>query len=492
MNEQADNRFTITKYNLPNSKNSSGTTSLIRNKLKFDDGIKWKYFCKIRNDLIKSYFRSVDMVHINLTIPENKTKVKQIADCLRIEFRYPVDTNHYFEKLVILAIQSIRRNLTRSQNNKLIKSKDLSSIVKDNIPSDTNLLSLVIKDIIDNVIPLKNQMSSYSHSNMSNSGLPDLSIFISKDPLLFPQANNNNRQDYSINKNFGDCPSIPFFLKEKIIHNIQKSRSCYQLSKINDTINVIEQYQNLLKLGHNALILSSRYVFERFYSNSSLHLMDFVLEQINKPKFLSQLSIQLFQSSTTMELSLNDHETLVPLLNITLGSLIKDFGFDPILYDISEIMYHFVSIKYPSLSKHGSINTNNNDNNNNNKNNNTFSGKHSTMDSSVVDSELESHLAKNKDIIVSSLSINPQIANKEVYKKVQIKYQTKVQDFNFPLLSNATPTIGEIITNCKQLFQIKKDLNLDIYYNDQIVRNDIKLANLFNDLNITMLCLELK
>lgn len=508
MTGETRNGFMITKYNLPNSKNSSGTTSLIRNKLNFDDGIKWNKFCKLRTYLIKSYFRSIDLVHINLNLPENKLKVKQIADCLRVEFDYPIDTGHYFEKLVILATQSMRRNLIRSQNNnnsnnsnsnsntknklnKLNETKESSPSPngKDDILSDTSLLSLVIKDIINDVIPIEDQKSHQTNSDTLHGGLPDLSIFITDDPLSCRTV--KNPQNCLINKNSEDSFFIPFFLKQKILHNVQKSRTCYQLSKIDDGINIIEQYQNLVRLGSGSLSLSSRYIFERFYSNSDLNLIDFVLEQISKPRFLSQLSFQLFQSSTTIKLSPNDQNMLISLLNITLGSLIKDFGFDPILYDISEILYHLILIKYPRLSKDSSNDIDNNKKKKKEKES-ALDSKLSRINSPDVDSDLESHLSKNKDIIVSSLSINPQIANKEVYKKVQIKYQTKVQDFSFPLLSNATPTIKEIVNNCKQLFQIDKDFGLNIYYNDEIIKSDVKLANLFNNLNIKILCLELK
>lgn len=501
MTKEKGGGFMITKYNLPNSKNSSGTTSLIRNKLNFDDGIKWNEFCKIRTCLIKSYFKSIDLVHINLTLSENKIKVKQIADCLRIEFNFSVDTGHYFEKLVILAIQSMRRNLIRSQNNssnrlnkldkldKLNKCKEFSPLSngKDSILSNTNLLSLVINDIINDVVPLKDQKSHQIDSNMIHGGLPDLSIFINEDPLS--RKTNKNSQNLLGDKNSKDFPFIPFFLKGKILRNIQKSRTCYQLSRIDsDRINIIEQHRNLIRLGRDSLTLSSRYVFERFYSNSDLNLVDFVFEQINKPKFLSQLSFQLFQSAITIKLSLHDQEMLLSLLNITLGSLIKDFGFDPILYDISEILYHLVLIKYPRLYK----NNNSHGIEEHDYDNTVLSGRSSKANTPDIDSDVESHLSKNKDIIVSSLSINPQIANKEVYKKVQIKYQTKVQDFNFPLLSNATPTIKEIVNNCKQLFQIKKDLELNIYYDSTLIKSDVKLANLFNDLNIKVLYLELR
>lgn len=91
--------------------------------MKFDDGIKWNKFCKLRTNLIKKNFESIDMTQINLNLNINKQKVDEIAECLRLEFEYSVTTRPEFQKLVILAIQSIRRNLIRAQNNKQIKLK---------------------------------------------------------------------------------------------------------------------------------------------------------------------------------------------------------------------------------------------------------------------------------------------------------------------------------------------------------------------------------
>ncbi|KAG0666196.1 hypothetical protein C6P44_003659 [Monosporozyma unispora] len=491
----SENGFMITKYHLPNCKSSSGTTALIRNKLRFDDGIKWNNLCKMRTELIKTHFHGMDMVHINLNLIENKDRVEEVADCLRVEFNYPKDTHPEFQKLVIMAIQSIRRNLIRAQNNKLNKRKQhehdlsqdpqpsqklqkLDTITINNIHNNnTSLISLVIKDVIDDVIPLKDQ--SKKEQSLAT-GFPDLNIFISDDPLLpkvSPEPSTIQKSKQAI--------SIPFFLKEKILNNIQKSRTCYQLSRFNQS-NIVFEYQNLIKLGETAITLTNRYIFERFYSNSNLNVIDFVLKQIMKPTFLIQLSSQLFQSSTTIKLSINDPnqtKMLITLLYITLGSLIKDFGFDPILYDISEILYHLIMMKYPNLSKND-ITSNNH--------NNTRSSRESSVTNTPTPIKSDSDIALDKNILISSLSINPQIANKEVYKQVQISYQSKMQDFNFPLLSNATPTIKEIINNCKQLFQIKIDLDLNIYYNNEIVKTDIKLANLFNDLNIKVLHLELR
>ncbi|CAL9734324.1 hypothetical protein MOSE0_E03422 [Monosporozyma servazzii] len=489
MTARTENGFMVTKYHLPNCKSSSGPTALIRNKLGFDDGFKWNKLCKMRTELIKSHFHGIDMIHINLNLVENKNRVDEVADFLRAEFDYPRDTKPEFQKLVIMAIQSIRRNLIRAQTNKSNQQKERPQQVHDQSPpnqikslshnkkldDDTSLLSLIIKDIIDDVIPLNGQ--SQKEQSLGN-GLPDLNMFIS-DSTLLPTV---SLEPSSIQKS-SQLLSIPFFLKEKLLNNVQKSRTCYQLSIFNKS-DILIEYQNLISLGETAINLTNRYIFERFYPNSNSNVIDFILKQTTKKTFLSQLSLQLFQSSTTIKLSRNiasETNTLISLLHIILGSLIKDFGFDPILYDISEILYHLIMMRYPHLSKNDS---------------NSKNYKISSRESSVVDTlapiKSGSESTIDKNILITTLSINPQIANKEVYKQVQISYQSKMQDFNFPLLSNATPSIKEIVNNCKQLFKIKMDLDLNVYYNNETIKTDIKLANLFNDLSIKVLHLELR
>lgn len=489
MTARTENGFMFTKYHLPNCKSSSGPTALIRKKLGFDDGVKWNNLCKMRTGLIKSHFHGIDMIHINLNLVENKERVEQVADFLRVEFNYPRDTKPEFQKLVIMAIQSIRRNLMRAQNNKSNQQKERLENVQDQpsqnhtksstnmkkLDNETSLISLIIKDIIDDVIPLTQQ--SQKEQNSGN-GFPDLNMFISDDPLL-PKVS----LEPSIIQKSRQFLSIPFFLKEKFLNNVQKSRTCYQLSRFNKS-SILTEYQNLIKLGETAISLTNRYIFERFYPNSNPNVIDFVLKQTTKQTFLSQLSLQLFQSSTTIKLSVtiaSEADILISLLHITLGSLIKDFGFDPILYDVSEILYHLIMMRYPHLSN----------NDNDPKNYSITSGESSGVDTlTPINSGADITLDKN--ILITSLSINPQIANKEVYKQVKISYQSKSQDFNFPLLSNATPSVKEIVNNCKQLFKIKMDSDLKVYYNNETIKTDIKLANLFNDLSIKVLHLELR
>ena len=90
-------------------KNSKGTTSLIRKKLKFDDVILWKRFSARRLQLVEQLSLG------SKKASEQNSSIKICAVTLLKEFNYPDSYLPDFDKLVRLAIQSVRRNRKRSE-----------------------------------------------------------------------------------------------------------------------------------------------------------------------------------------------------------------------------------------------------------------------------------------------------------------------------------------------------------------------------------------
>ncbi|SMN19935.1 similar to Kazachstania africana KAFR_0L00930 hypothetical protein [Maudiozyma saulgeensis] len=114
-----DNKFKI-------SKNSGhGTTHKIRDALNFTDSKKWKKFSSRRLALIDHFGLS------ERKASEQDDNIKQIAQILRNEFNYPLDSASDFEKLVTAAVQSVRRNRKRS------KKKTLSRITSNSTTTTT-------------------------------------------------------------------------------------------------------------------------------------------------------------------------------------------------------------------------------------------------------------------------------------------------------------------------------------------------------------------
>ena len=107
-----DSFTTSTSYKISKSTNSStgkGTTHKIRQILNFTDEKRWKQFSSRRLELIDKFGLS------ERKASEQDDNIKQIANMLREEFKYPMDSINEFEKLVTAAVQSVRRNRKRSK-----------------------------------------------------------------------------------------------------------------------------------------------------------------------------------------------------------------------------------------------------------------------------------------------------------------------------------------------------------------------------------------
>lgn len=500
-----------------NTPSSKGKTYRIRKELDFLDDHKWKRFSKRRLELINKFQLAT------FKASQQNENVKQIASILRTEFGYPINTSVSFERLVTAAVQSVRRNMkrpSRSKKNKesmspleisletpletpigtplempqilpslspfqmsplptlpiLQKKKEEINAISTKLPGENvklvdeplilkpeakveeynETIKSVIKDMVQNVIPLSQQ----SENDMFDG--PNLSIFTN-------QKENHEKLLLTANDHSQNADGIPFFLREKIIRSIQKSRTCFEL--IENTTTFCNS-KSLKLLGDSAYKTAAAYVMERFFSDMESSSMDYILSSALSDEQISEFTTDLFAPATRIDLKRISISAKVNLLWLTLGSIVKDFGFDPMLYDISETINYRITQRYPLASK-----------------------KREKIDSPLQVMSQKSQFVSNdttqRAAVLSTLSMKPQLANKDVYRKIIIKYGAKEQEFSFQLLSNSPPTLKEIIDNSKTLFSIKNN-HVKLYNDNKQVTHDITLAKLFNDFSTQNLHLELK
>lgn len=91
----------------------NGMTQVIRQKLHFTDESLWKRFSARRLELIDTLSLSEKKAS------EQDESIKEVANKLRIEYKYSEDTLPDFEKLLRAGIQSVRRNRKRIPKSKL-------------------------------------------------------------------------------------------------------------------------------------------------------------------------------------------------------------------------------------------------------------------------------------------------------------------------------------------------------------------------------------
>lgn len=481
-----------------NGKKFQTSTKDIRNLLGFEGQKKWKDFTNRRLQLIDTFKLSEDKAS------KQDTNVKQVANILRVEFNYPITTASHFEKLVVAAIQSVRRNKKRSikrqhirpsegeyQKTEKINTKtivktehSLPKLTKINsdiilsrrskhgssgilIPDETNsksflnlnesivqetydpsqdeIIKTVLSDIVNNFIPLSDQ------KKRSQNSLPDLSNFLS-----------NNDEDTELLININHNPETPFFLKEKLLQNIEKSRTCFEVSS---SIESLEKFTLVSRLGKSAYETSINFIFEKFCKHD-LNRIEFLTNRSNSIKFISSLSSNLFKSATRIEVATSlSVDSRVALLYLSIGSLIKDFGFEQTLYPLCELLIQHIFTQYPFPEL-------------------KLKGEQENLKTSK----------SSKDAILLTLPIEPHLASKELFKEVTIKYRDKKQIFTFPLLSNGPPTFTEIMKNCRTLFNISSLNNtpLGLYHEESLITDDDILAQLFKVISSQSLVLDIK
>lgn len=423
---------TSTNYKITKTTNNltgKGTTHKIRQILNFTDEKRWKQFSSRRLELIDKFGLS------ERKASEQDDNIKQIANMLREEFEYPMDSINEFEKLVTAAVQSVRRNRKRSkkkfenfvsnshshshvtststsssnssicspiEHKQELFTTTVSTSNNNNInTSDSGNISISSTDFPsvnnnDKAI-YSNQLSSSTGTtnttNHSNAGL--------KSPLLSPPPSVQGKTDGSriislpvtnyrsssscsipnsvssplslkrlqsntslstienqymltirslclelLNTNFDSLIKhrnnsnnirVPDFLLDKLINKIQNSKTFMVFINQNQNTGFQnDKWQNLKVLGEMCTKASISFVIERYFINQN------TISQDDKfsTDFLRQLSSALFNE--VFKHHNIDMFTQIKFLYFIIGAIVKDYGFDSILYPLNEIIHHLI------------------------------------------------------------------------------------------------------------------------------------------------------
>lgn len=423
---------TSTNYKITKTTNNltgKGTTHKIRQILNFTDEKRWKQFSSRRLELIDKFGLS------ERKASEQDDNIKQIANMLREEFEYPMDSINEFEKLVTAAVQSVRRNRKRSKKKfeNFVSNSHSHSHVTSTSTSSSNssicspiehkqeLFTTTVSTSNNNNINTSdsgnisvsstdfpsvnnndkaiysNQLSSStgttSTTNHSNTGL--------KSPLLSPPPSVQGKTDGSriislpvtnyrsssscsisnsvssplslkrlqsntslstienqymltirslclelLNTNFDSLIKhrnnsnnirVPDFLLDKLINKIQNSKTFMVFINQNQNTGFQnDKWQNLKVLGEMCTKASISFVIERYFINQN------TISQDDKfsTDFLRQLSSALFNE--VFKHHNIDMFTQIKFLYFIIGAIVKDYGFDSILYPLNEIIHHLI------------------------------------------------------------------------------------------------------------------------------------------------------
>lgn len=414
---------------------SGGITQTIRSHLNFQDDRKWKEFSNRRLELI-DHFKLSDK-----KASEQDDLIKNIANILRIEFNYPLENLSDFDKLVRAAVQSVRRNRKRSSKSRLKNDRFVSMNEKSDLMLKQNFTEMASNKVGLNTVIM---------STPPTAPLPTLSVSNNKDQILGQQEQQQPQNSPTENQQPSKTPppvtvvastakfQISDSVTKKILNFIDKSKTCLRLSNNDPQIHE----DNLLILGQSSIMSSISFVLERFFNDLPSNSIMYLLEKLQSVDTISKILKSIgFQLKDVMILN----DTLASNLFYKLvGSCIKDFGFDQLVYIIGEIFHEIILKEYPLIS---------------------------TQISKLT---IES-------LIAPTLSIIPSNADQEFNKKVVLKYNDKFFNFTYSPISSAPPTFMEILSNGKSAFELNtigKQLRLKT--KDREIVNDEELESLFN------------
>ncbi|CAI4060268.1 Vhr2p SKDI_05G1420 [Saccharomyces kudriavzevii IFO 1802] len=134
-------------------------------------------------------------------------------------------------------------------------------------------------------------------------------------------------------------------LRKLILSKIHNSRTCLDISKDEKHLDF---FTNLEILGQSSLRASISFVVESSFSHLPPSTRKYLTGRLSSIDFLSVLSQRLFTPATRQIFAdLSQEKIQVRVLDLILGSLVKDYGFDASLAPINEIIYHMTLHQYP-------------------------------------------------------------------------------------------------------------------------------------------------
>lgn len=436
---------------------------------------------------------------------EQDEEIQICARTLMQEFGFPSETLGEFDRLVRLAIQSVRRNKRRSEKRQEV------NLVKQRINTELDLDEIDIGDD-DDSLP-----SSASKRTKIETGSQDGLQFTSLDDdgNQPPHSKDSKPEDTAsrlavtslvapfIPTEYDRLPSLkhiytdPKFHKSanKILQIIKRSRTCFEFS--NSTKPTMNN-DLLEELGssciHSAVLLTLERWFDHLLPDSS----SYIKMRLKSNHTLATIVKKL--DSTSLEVDgLNDY-LASSLFKRLIGACAKDFGFDSPLNPLCDIFHNTILKDFPILTRDP---TGKED---------AVRSTYFTKDKPIIDSILPStvdfplstgelpippppasssvlpidsfktniHLSAtgndNTEVIMPTLP--SLIPNQTVSTPVKIKFQQKELTFNYNTASNAPPTLMELISNCKNAFGIvnaTRVLHLRDFQTKIVFKSDFEL-----------------
>lgn len=518
-------------------KSSNGATSVIRRRLHFADEALWKRFTTRRLQLVESLSLS------SKKASEQYDQINVCAHTLMSEFGFPDETLSEFDKLVRLAIQSVRRNKKRSEKRQALKilqeerktkrikfqqqresSKFFSSLVYDD-SEPTDAISDNEHGNAGSVASARSSTHSADGSIQGSSrlqsvgrygGISSNSSFGHNGSALSAHTDSHKRfaspsmSRLAINSLIApiipDHDKLPLIKKipqspefevssQKILQQIKRSKTCYDFSCSSGSQDNTASYEMLEEMGSACLSAAILFTLEKWFDHLLLDSASYIKLRMKSDLTLSLIVKNLDKSSA--EVNRLSNYVAAQLFKKLIGGCVKDFGFDSVLYPLCDIFRSVISKDYPLISKETKMHQWLSEQRRNGDGNDSISSANQSQSSEhhkfATLSARESTFSDNGITSPSSLpsilasplahTINlPPISR--TLKTVIISFNGRDMKLFYSPQSNAPPTVVELITNSRTAFGIsdtKRPLRIQNRKSGLFVNSDFELEKIFGD-----------
>lgn len=436
--------------NSKHSSSSNGTTSIIRKKLNFTDEALWKQFSSRRLQLVESLSLS------SKKASEQDEEIKVCATTLMNEFHFPESSLPEFDKLVRLAIQSVRRNKKRSEKRLASKLETLTSDDEqfshslkrprfegigggnrsdersdenDDSSHNLNLLSTILLEEENNklhknpTVGMRNTDYSMESDNVTNtlvatpktsSSVMDFSLLThtsnrSSDPKESENIDSRVAIDSLVAPVIQDADKLPSLKKlqenpefatesQKILHAIKNSKSCFEFSKNSgNEYSRTQNYDLLEEFGSSCINSAVLYTLEKWFD----HLLPDSSSYI-KLRLKSDLTLGLIVKNLdkeSVEVNRLSNYVASQLFKKLIGGCVKDFGFDATLDPLCDIFHSIILKDYPIIAKDQLRNSKSADTKKSYGN-----ATRSDQEITTLDNSIKANCFKNLSVIDSTIS----------------------------------------------------------------------------------------
>ncbi|KAH3666955.1 hypothetical protein OGAPHI_003405 [Ogataea philodendri] len=294
---------------MTSSEARKGATSEIRDKLGFHDETLWRKFSSRRLLLVESLSLS------SKKACEQDAEIAVCAKTLQQEFGFPDDTLGEFDKLVRLAIQSVRRNKKRSQKRLANRRREK----EDNVsPSYSDLLN----EDVDMATG-----SSEEHEIESKTAISALVAPSAERPFGASLRRLGANHEFRAAAN-------------SFLASVKRSRTCFDLTKSGTG-----SFESIEAFGSSCISTAVMFVLERYFGHLSYDSVIYIKQKLNSDMVLSSVVKSLDHES--LEVAQLGEFVAAQLFKKLVGGCVKDFGFNQVLYPVCDIFRSILEKDYP-------------------------------------------------------------------------------------------------------------------------------------------------